>query len=304
VGKYRTAGQPMGSLGVIYNPNRIGVDCNYNQLNHLSNNGLYLVGSDSFGGLPDFVSSFLNVPQYYNTELCDKDTIIFTIRNTANIDNVNWNFGDPDGNLVIDSSFSPGFVFSGPNNYDVNLTEFFGRVQYNYPRSIKINPLPEVNIGGIADTMYFYENTTMRLDAGVWDYYNWQPGGSTERHLDITSEGRYSVTVTDSNCCHNADTVEVVYITSINNFSSISEYINLYPNPSKGEFKIVVNGLDGFLDISIKSLTGKDYYHKDDIRINKSSFVKSIDISHFPKGVYIINLSNKKGIYHSKIIHY
>jgi len=37
--------------------------------------------------------------------------------------------------------------------------------------------------------------------------------------------------------------------------------------------------------------------------INRNRFVKLIDISDSPKGVYILSLKNKKGVNHSKIIH-
>jgi len=46
------------SLGVIYNPDRQGLACNYNKLDHLANNGLYLGGGTSLSGLPDFVTDF------------------------------------------------------------------------------------------------------------------------------------------------------------------------------------------------------------------------------------------------------
>jgi len=59
--------------------------------------------------------------------------------------------------------------------------------------------------------MYILENSTVQLDAGVWDFYEWQPGGSTSRYFDVTNEGIYSVTVTDSNCCRNTTSVEIKY---------------------------------------------------------------------------------------------
>lgn len=212
--KFRKGISEKDYLGVIYNPNRPGPACNYNTLDHNTNNGLYLNGGNSLMGLPNFVSSFLDIPHFYYENQCLNDTVIFTVRNPANIDNINWhNYGDPAGTFVDIDERTSKFIYSDAGDYTLNMTEIFNAEEYNYTGSITINPLPEVVISDGAETIYILENSSITLDAGEWDTYEWQPSGSTERYVDVTNEGIYSVTVTNENCCKNTAEVEIKYAT-------------------------------------------------------------------------------------------
>ena len=84
VSKTMQGGIGMTNLDVIYNPNRDGLSCNFNELNSATNNGISLNGAMTQSGLPDFVSTFLNIPHFYYQDQCLNDTTNFIIRNTAN----------------------------------------------------------------------------------------------------------------------------------------------------------------------------------------------------------------------------
>ncbi len=209
--KGATDGKP--TLSVIYNPNRAGADCNYNKLDLNSNTPFYLQGGRTMVGLPVFVTDYLNIPHYSFFNLCHHDTTNFEIRNTANV-NAEWNFAtlDADGILVNTDPLNPGFVFSEPGNYQVELSESWDGSTYpSFVRNVTINPLPNVDIGNGADTISILPNSTIRLDAGEYDYYSWSPGGSNSRYLDVTEQGLYTVTVTDTNCCTNSDQVFIQF---------------------------------------------------------------------------------------------
>lgn len=75
----------------------------------------------------------------------------------------------------------------------------------------------------------------VQLDAGQWDFYEWQPGGSTKRYFDAKNEGIYSVLVTDSNCCRNSASMEIKY-TVINYPAAFNPNSN---NVLNSKFKIV-----------------------------------------------------------------
>jgi gliding motility-associated-like protein len=223
-------------LGVIFNPNRPGPACNYNELNHNLDAGLYLGNGSSLMGLPNFVSTFLDIPHFYYENQCLNDTVKFTVRNKANIDNLDWHFfGNPAGTLVDNTPTAPKYIFSEAGDYTINMSEIYGAEQYDYTRDITIHPLPNVVLADGAETIYILENSSIIIDAGEWDTYEWQPGGSTERYLDVLVEGVYSVTVTNENCCKNTAQVEVKYATI--NFPTAFN-----PNSSteiNKEFKIV-----------------------------------------------------------------
>jgi hypothetical protein len=87
-------------------------------------------------------------------------------------------------------------------------------------------------------------------------------------------------------------------VTSIN--ESDIKNIDIYPNPSSGlftvEFKKV---LDNNSNIIIVNSIG-DIIFFEELNIGESS--KQINLSEFPKGIYLIELQTEVGIYKNKII--
>lgn len=196
------------SVGVIYNPNRPGAECNYNSLNGSSNNGLNLNGAASLIGMPNFVSSFLDIPHFNWINECHTEITYFDLRNEANISQINWNFND---NGATSSQLQAQHTFTDPGTYIVEVTESFNDRDYIANRSITIHPLPVSDIGQGSDTIYLLPNSTIRLDAGEFDQYIWEPSGTTDRYFDVTEDGWIKVTVTDDNCCKNSDSVFIVF---------------------------------------------------------------------------------------------
>ena len=73
--------------------------------------------------------------------------------------------------------------------------------------------------------------------------------------------------------------------------------INIYPNPSDGVFKVVINEPGNGAQIHIKDISGKKVL-SDKI----TDKITEIDLSNFSRGVYFIELIVKDKIYLSKII--
>jgi gliding motility-associated-like protein len=221
--QYAQSGAALGYLNVINNPNRSGVACNFNEVNHVVNTNFSLNGSFGSFGLPNFVSSFLDIPHFSWINHCATEITYFKLRNETNIDNADWDFNDGGQS----SSLQPEYTFDQPGNYTVSVTETYGSFSESYERDVTIYPLPSVDLGD--EIIYILPNSGITLDAGEFDEYLWEPGGSTERYLDVSDEGIYKVTVTDTNCCVNEDQVEI-------------KYTNLYlPNAFKPTSSIVEN---------------------------------------------------------------
>lgn len=199
------------NLGVIYNPDRPGLSCNYNEVDLMPNNGLYLNGGLGRAGLPDFITDYLNIPHFYYLNQCLNDTTDFIIRNTSNF-TPSWDYSDPDGTTIENDPMRPRHIFTAAGTYNVDLTETYDGVDYLFSEEILINPLPAISIGGGTNIIYILEGSSIRLDAGEgMDLYSWKPGGSNSRYLDVNQPGFYSATITDFNCCTNSDTVEIRY---------------------------------------------------------------------------------------------
>ena len=72
-------------LGVINNPNLAGTACNYVE------NGAFLGSQTATFGLPTFVQSFFFTPFFTYENTCFGENTLFSISNTENITNVNFN---------------------------------------------------------------------------------------------------------------------------------------------------------------------------------------------------------------------
>lgn len=297
----RGAAIPKDNPGVIYNPDRPGALCNYNHFNHADDNGLYLEGGGSLIGLPTFVSSFLDIPHFYPVGICDKDTTRFTIRNTANIDQTEWDFGDPQGNLAINNPLTPEFIYHEPGVYQVDYTERIGNTQYDFQKMVTIHELPKVQIAE-ADTIFAEPGSTVVLDAGDWDLYNWQPGGSTQRTLEVTTTGYYSVTVTDSNCCRNTDQVLVRFFTKVNETSQLSEKLEIFPNPAINELNIRIQKYEGSMSLAIIGIDGQLCLQEYIVGKGNPGVERKLDISSIPSGVYLLQIGNEQEHYSTKLI--
>jgi gliding motility-associated-like protein len=202
-GKIYVARKGAAFLGVIENPNRPGIACNYKE------NGLSLGSKTGLLGLPNFIQSYFDIPPFDYDTKCDGDETDFTLLNTSNIDQATWNFGDPDsGAENTATGLSPTHVFSAPGIYTVTLTESFNGQQYLSTAQVIINNLPVkvFQTQGI-DTMFLFPGSSIPL-WGPDDMfeYAWQDG-STLNSYSVTDPGEYWVEYTDINCCTNRDSL-------------------------------------------------------------------------------------------------
>jgi len=190
-------------LGVINNPTELGIDCNFELY------GQYLGGRISQMGLPNFIQTYFIPPEFTYVDYCYKDSTIFIIENTANIDSVLWNFGDSSSNLENSSELlSPKHFFSEIGDYQVILTIYRAGVAYIKERIIKINPLPDVNLG--QDTT-ICQNDTILLDAYTENANYFWNDFSTDSILSIYNSGQYWVRLADIYThCRNTDTLSLI----------------------------------------------------------------------------------------------
>jgi len=149
------------------------------------------------------------------------------------------------------------------------------------------------------DTIYFSNQVT--LNAGNWESYLWQDG-STNQTLLVTTEGLYSVTVTDYMGCQGSDEVYCAKTTGIDNVILADDYkITYFPNPVSEELQIIINA-QRTLDIRLDLINthGQVVYNQKLSRVR--DIVEKIEVNSYAQGVYYLRFRIDEEFYVRKII--
>ena len=203
-------------IGVIENPNTLGVGCNYKA------DGFTLGGTAKCAwGLPNFLNSIFKPISFTYNNLCLGDSTFFTLTHSALNDSVVWDFGDENSgkyNTSIDRN--PVHLYTDTGSFKVTLISFAGRNTDTITQQISINPKPNFTLG--KDTTLCI-NDTFILDATTPNAsYLWQD--STENpNLQVHKQDAYWVQVTVDNCTAK-DTINITY-DLINNDLGVDSFL-------------------------------------------------------------------------------
>ena len=115
---------------------------------------------------------------------------------------------------------------------------------------------------------------------------------ATSQFYIVTQNGFYTVEVTNSYGCSSISSAFSVVDVGINEFS-VSDFMNIYPNPSEGCFTLEYTGYNSNqgIEIVIYNRLGSRIYHSENF--NQKTL---IDLSKQPKGIYLVRLLLKNNI--------
>jgi uncharacterized protein Usg len=179
------------SLGVINNPNLIGLSCTYVA------DGFYLSGRISTFGLPNFYNfnSAPTVDMGNDTIICQGETLLLD----ATVPTATY--------LWQDNSTNPTFNAIQQGTYWVEVTTACETSSDTI--NVTYNPLPILDIGS---NVTLCQGETLTLDANTLGAtYLWQDN-STTATFNATQQGEYWVKTTVNNCS-TTDTININYNT-------------------------------------------------------------------------------------------
>jgi uncharacterized protein (TIGR02145 family) len=197
------------SLGIIHNPETLGLGCNFQR------NAIGLNGNNVYYGLPQFLQKY-KAFLHYSGNGCQSDSLHFSGDIWPPPDTIRWNFGDlASGAGNVSYLSTPAHLFSAPGTYTIELY-----VRHNDNRTdttwqtITIYPNPAPSLG---PDRTICSGNSVTFDAGFCSgcIYEWKNVGSglivgTNQTFATGTSGIYCVNVTNGNGCTGKDTVQLI----------------------------------------------------------------------------------------------
>lgn len=192
-----------GEIDVIYNPDDNGSDV---EITDAVISGLDL--DYFFPNTANFLCGMLMNISVEHIYECLGDSTAFTYNLTSPADSIFWDFADP---ATGDNNFStedePIHVFSETGLFLVEFNYYANGSWNTLIHEVNIYALPEVNLPDLINACTGEE---VVIDAGVSPYtYLWNTG-ATSQSIVVTSQGIYSVTITNGTCSA-ADSTSVLF---------------------------------------------------------------------------------------------
>jgi len=125
--------------------------------------------------------------------------------------------------------------------------------------------------------------------------YLWSNSATTVSQTGLAADTFY-VTITDANGCTFAGNDTVNCVIGISQYSILSTQYSVYPNPGSGNInvEITVAGNENYT-LKVVDITGQVVYNEM-IPLTTGKNVKSLDLSSYSDGLYMIQLISKDGI--------
>ncbi len=155
--------------------------------------------------------------------------------------------------------------------------------------SISSNLAPTVSLG--ADIQKDGGSPAVELDAGLgFSSYKWSTG-ETSRKIMADNSQNYWVEVKDNNGCTASDTINIIF-TSISEISKLSTTLKLYPNPSGGIIDLSFS-MDADRPINLKIFNhGGQLIHQEQVITSGGRHQQKINFQGYPRGIYLLNISD------------
>lgn len=169
---------------------------------------------------------------------CIGSLVQFTSSSTGDIEEWEWDFGDPDTESDVSTEENPQYIYEAEGTYTVTLTISNGSDVQNFSGEIVIgsNDVVENHIVLSGGKLHSFQTAAS---------YQWYRDGeiiegATTRSYDFMNEpGVYFVVIQNAGCNRASDPY-VNAVTDIDNPQYLERSVSVYPNPTKGLINLEV----------------------------------------------------------------
>jgi hypothetical protein len=97
------------------------------------------------------------------------------------------------------------------------------------------------------------------------------------------------------------DNIAITNTTNVKPLATKAASMNVYPNPSTGQFTVSSSMLTGDVTMKVLSLLGNTVYNQR-FSSGSSSFEESLNLSQLPAGIYLLSANDGKQQFNQRII--
>jgi hypothetical protein len=165
------------------------------------------------------------------------------------------------------------------------------------PVTATVHPMPEPDLG---PDRLIASGDSVVLDPGSgFVAYAWSDG-STGATLTVSTDGTFTVLVTDANGCSVSDTVTVNVATAASSQEARELLVIAYPNPAQDALVLLHNGLQGETGIAVYDGTGRIVLY--DVPRLAAEAVYRIDTRDWTNGLYRVRVEYRGKVWNLPVI--
>ncbi len=234
-----------------------------------------VTGTDANGCVSSAVATInvvnsLTITVSGNTTICSGQTASLT---AGGANTYSWSNSASGSTVALTPGTTTSYTVTGTSSNCSNTAVV----------SISVNPLPVVTATSSSSAICLGESATLTTSGAT--SYVWDSGSNaTSIVVNPTLTTTYTVTGTDANSCSNKATIvqTVNECTGLTKVSNAGVNVNLYPNPTNGNFTIQLENA-----ASVKILNGiGEVVYTANLTIGENDF----NLHNQPSGIYFVQL--------------
>ena len=203
------------------------------------------------------------------------------------------------GTPATSTEKDPVVTYNNCGTFDVTLIVDRGSQIDTLTRTAYMQVGPIVNVTATPGLLAcWYQTITLDATTPGAVSYLWTPGGATTPTFDITY-AQYGIGPHDYSVVVNMGTCETtkVVTASLDACTGMGEKskevsVSVFPNPGNGEFTLELNSPKSVTaDLTVTNNLGMKVYAEKDVVINGKT-MKSLNLTGFGSGMYLLNLQN------------
>jgi len=218
-----------------------------------------------------------------------------------------WNWTFDGGTPSTSTDQNPLITYDTPGTYAVTLdaSNSVGSDNITVNSYIVVDDVPTASFSANSDTTHVtFLNTSMggTNPTYLWDFGDGMTSTDVTPSHDYPAGGTYIVSLTVTNDC-GTETFEmtIVLTTATNEITFLEEFL-LFPNPSDGQFTIVLKGEPkDDLHINLINIIGQ-YIHQEEVDFTSGQLNKTFNFDRLPVGTYIIELKSNQQVSYKKVV--